>query len=133
MRRWRTTSIVQLALAAGVLIVGCVVMTAAAGTELAARAGVGSVAIGAGLVLAGAAVPVVIVQLSVLVEAGAVRGVLTQALTWMNSASAAGNAAAGVLTGRAIDAVGAQGGFAVTAAAGAFLLLLALAGRRRLP
>ncbi len=108
-------------------------MTAAAGTELAARAGVGSVAIGAGLVFAGAAVPVVIVQLSVLVEAGAVRGVLTQALTWMNSASAAGNAAAGVLTGRAIDAVGAQGGFAVTAAAGAFLLLLALAGRRRLP
>ncbi len=132
LRRWRTASIVQLALAAGVLAVGCVVMTAAAGTELAARAGVGSEAIGAGLVLAGAAVPVVIVQLSVLVEAGAVRGVLTQALTWMNSASAAGSAAAGVLTGRAIDVIGARGGFAVTAAAGAFLLLLALAGRRRL-
>jgi MFS family permease len=129
LRRWRTASIVQLALAAGVLAVGCVVMTAAAGTELVARAGVGSEAIGAGLVLAGAAVPVIVVQLSVLVEAGAVRGVLTQALTWMNSASAAGSAAAGVLTGRTIDAVGARGGFAVTAAAGALLLLLALAGR----
>jgi len=55
-------------------------MTAAAGTELAAGAGGGSEAIGAGLVLAGAAVPVIVVQLSVLVEAGAVRGVLTQAL-----------------------------------------------------
>jgi hypothetical protein len=133
LRRWRTPSIVQLGFAAGVLAVGCVVMTAAAGMELAARAGVASVGIGAGLVLAGAAVPVVIVQLSVLVEAGAVRGVLTQALTWMNSASAAGSAAAGVLTGRAIDGAGAQGGFAITAAAGALLLLLALAGRRRLP
>jgi len=133
LRRWRTTSMVQLALAAGVLAVGCVVMTAAASTEPPGMAGAGSVTIGAGLVLTGAAVPVVIVQLSVLVEAGAVRGVLTQALTWMNSANAAGSAAAGVLTGRAIDAVGARGGFAVTAAASAFLLLLALAGRRRLP
>jgi len=107
-------------------------MTAAAGTKLTATADAGSVGIGAGLVIAGAAVPVAIVQLSVLVEAGAVRGVLTQALTWMSSASAAGSAAAGVLTGRAIDAFGARGGFAVTAAAGAVLLLLALAGRRRL-
>ncbi len=132
LRRWRTPAIIQLALAAGVLAVGCAVMTAAAGTEHGTRPGVGSVGIGAGLVLAGAAVPVVIVQLSILVEAGAVRGVLTQALTWMNSASAAGSAAAGVLTGGAIDAVGARGGFAVTAAASTWLLLLALTGRRRL-
>ncbi len=107
-------------------------MAVAAGTGPGAGPGMGSVRIGAGLVVAGAAVPVVMVQLSVLVEAGAVRGVLTQALTWTNSASAAGSAAAGVPTGGAIEAVGARGGFAVTAAASTCLLLLALTGRRRL-
>lgn len=132
LRRWRTTAVVQLALAAGVLAVGCVVMAVAAVTGLGARPGVGSVGIGAGLVVAGAVVPVVIVQLSVLVEAGAVRGVLTQALTWTNSASAAGSAAAGVLAGGVIDAVGARGGFAVAAGASTCLLLLVLTGRRRL-
>ncbi len=132
LRRWHTTAVVQLALAAGVLTVGCVVMAVAAGTELGAEPEVGSVGIGAGLLVAGAVVPVVIVQLSVLVEAGAVRGVLTQALTWTNSASAAGSAAAGILAGGVIDAVGARGGFAVAAGASTYLLLLVLTGRRRL-
>jgi hypothetical protein len=78
------------------------------------------------IVLTGAAVPPVLVLLSVLAESTVHRAVLTQAFTWLNSAGAAGSAGAAALSGRAVDAFGATGGFALAAAGTTGMAVLAV-------
>ncbi|MGW0416429.1 MFS transporter, partial [Streptomyces collinus] len=62
--------------------------------------------------LTGAAVPPHLVLFPLLTEAVVHRSVLTQAFSWLGSASAAGSAAAAAASGWAIDLLGARGGFA---------------------
>ncbi|MEU9094867.1 hypothetical protein [Streptomyces sp. NPDC048428] len=115
LRRWRGAPQVQLAFMTAWLALSCLPLLAAgSGAEL-------------GLVLAvtGLAVPPVLVLSSVLTAASADRAALTQAFTWLNSASAAGSAGAAAMSGRAVDASGAHGGFAIAAAATAAMAVLA--------
>ncbi|WP_299038734.1 MFS transporter [uncultured Pseudokineococcus sp.] len=133
LRRWQAPPVVQLCCAAAVMALGCAGAAVVSGLDahdapLVARL----VILGACIALTSVLVPVIIVQLTVLTEAGLARAVLTQALTWANSASAAGSAAAGALAGVLIDTTGARGGFALLTAVSTFLLLLALTSRRRL-
>ncbi|MEJ5945324.1 hypothetical protein WDZ17_08460 [Pseudokineococcus basanitobsidens] len=133
LRRWQAPPVVQLCCAAAVMALGCAGAAAVSGLDdhdapLVTRA----LALGACIALTGVMVPVVVVQLTVLTEAGLARAVLTQALTWASSASAAGSAAAGALAGVLIDTVGARGGFALLTAVSTCLLVLALTSRRRL-
>ena len=133
LRRWRAAATTQLCWSVAAVATGAAAMALIAATsQSGAVAPARSVGLGVCLAVIGLAVPVVIVQLSVLTEAGLERAVLTQALTWSNSASAAGSAGAGALAGALIDRAGAAGGFAVLAAVGAALLLLALAARPQL-
>lgn len=81
------------------------------------------------LALTGLAVPVLLVVFSVLAENTVERAVLTQAFTWLGSASAAGSAGAAALAGRAVDGAGPHAGFAVGAVA--TLGMVVLAGRGR--
>jgi hypothetical protein len=71
-----------------------------------------------------------LVLLSVLAESAVHRAVVTQAFTWLNSASAAGSAGAAAVSGRAVDAFGAHGGFAIAAAATTAMAVLAVVGLR---
>ncbi|MFJ4620723.1 MFS transporter [Streptomyces sp. NPDC088812] len=87
-------------------------------------------AVGATLALTGLAVPVLLILASVLTESSTPRAVLTQAFTWVNSASAAGSAGAAAVAGRVVDASGAHGGFGVAAGAAAAMTVLALGGLR---
>lgn len=133
LRRWQAPPVVQLCCAAAVMALGCAGAAVVSGLDdhdvpLVPRLVVLSTCIA----LTSVMVPVVIVQLTVLTEAGLARAVLTQALTWANSASAAGSAAAGALAGILIDTTGARGGFALLTAVSTCLLLLALISRRRL-
>ncbi|WP_328536134.1 MFS transporter [Streptomyces sp. NBC_00344] len=120
LRRWRTPPRIQLAVATAGLALGSLLLLAA-GSPL---------ALGSVIVLTGAAVPPVLVLLSVLAESAVHRAVMTQAFTWLNSASAAGSAAAAAVSGRAVDAFGAHGGFAIAAAATTAMAALAVAGLR---
>ncbi|MEU6392015.1 MFS transporter [Streptomyces sp. NPDC046939] len=79
------------------------------------------------LALTGLAVPVLLVVFSVLAENTVQRAVLTQAFTWLGSASAAGSAGAAALAGRAVDGAGPHAGFAVGAVA--TLGMVVIAGR----
>lgn len=90
-------------------------------------------AVGAALALTGLAVPVVVILASVLTESSVPRTVLTQALTWGNSASAAGSAGAAAVAGRVVDTAGPHGGFAVAAGAAVVMTVLALGGLRGSP
>src|SRR5581483_9804984 len=83
-----------------------------------------------GVVLTGLAIPLNLVLCSVLAEAAVHRAVLTQAFVWLNSASAAGSAAAAAAAGWAVSTYGAHGGFAVAAAAAGVMAALAAAGLR---
>ena len=133
LRRWRAGATTQLCWSVAAVAVGAAAMALIAATsQSGAVAPARSVGLGVCLAVIGLAVPVVIVQLSVLTEAGLERAVLTQALTWSNSASAAGSAGAGALAGALIDRAGAAAGFLLLAAVGAALLLLAVGARRRL-
>ncbi|MBB6348195.1 MFS transporter [Nonomuraea muscovyensis] len=92
--------------------------------------------LGAAVVVTEAAVPPTLVLLNVLTEKAVHPGVLTQAFTWNNSASAAGSALAASLAGRAADAWGASAALAQAPAAGLVLLVLSLVlsrGARRPP
>ncbi|KIF68418.1 MFS transporter [Streptomyces sp. AcH 505] len=120
LRRWRTPPRTQLAVATAVLALGSLLLLAA-GSPL---------ALGSVVVLTGAAVPPVLVLLSVLAESAVHRAVLTQGFTWLNSASAAGAAGAAAVSGRAVDTFGAQGGFAIGAAATTTMAALAVAALR---
>ncbi|MGW1210391.1 MFS transporter [Streptomyces sp. NPDC002499] len=115
-RRWRATPQRQLAVATAVLALGSLLLPTA-GSPL---------ALGSVIVLTGAAVPPVLVLLSVLAESTVHRAVLTQAFTWLNSAGAAGSAGAAALSGRAVDAFGATGGFALAAAGTVGMAVLAV-------
>lgn len=121
LRRWRAAPSRQLVAATGGLALTCLPLLAVTTTT----------GLGAAVAVTGLAVPAVLVLTTVLTEARVHRGVLTQAFTWLNSASAAGTAGAAAGAGRAIDVLGAHAGFAVAAAAAATMTLLAAAGCRR--
>lgn len=123
LRRWRTPPRTQLAFATAVLTLGSLLLLSA-GSPL---------ALGCVVVLTGAAVPPVLVLLSVLAESAVHRAVLTQGFTWLNSASAAGAAGAAAVSGRAVDTFGAQSGFAIGAAATMTMAALACAALRGRP
>ncbi|MFF1732985.1 MFS transporter [Streptomyces sp. NPDC058247] len=122
LRRWRATPAAQLLAATSALTLGTLLLLT-----------VGS-PLGLGLVVAltGATIPPLLVLFPVLTESTVHQAVLTQAFSWLGSASAAGSAAAAAVSGWAIDSLGARGGFAVTAAAAAAMTLQGLAGLRLL-
>jgi predicted MFS family arabinose efflux permease len=84
------------------------------------------------LVLAGGSIAPMMVLSSVLIERKMEPRVLTQAFTWMNSASAAGIAAAAALSGTAIDSWGAAAGFTFAAVAALVIAATAALGQRSL-
>ncbi|MER5795038.1 MFS transporter [Streptomyces sp. NPDC001980] len=122
LRRWRTAPRVQLPAAGGALMLGTLLLLTV-GSPL----GLGLV-----VVLTGAAIPPLLVLFSVLTQSTVHQAVLTRAFSWLGAASAAGSAAAAAVSGRAVDAFGPAGGFAVTAAAAAALTLQSLVGLRLL-
>ncbi|MFC9091056.1 hypothetical protein [Streptomyces sp. NPDC057072] len=122
LRRWRAAPPVQLLLATGALMFGTWLLLTA-GSPF----GLGWVA-----VLTGATIPPLLALLSQLAESTVHPSVLTQAFSWLGSASAAGSAGAAAVSGWAIDALGSRGGFAVTAAAATAMTLQSLAGLRLL-
>jgi MFS family permease len=117
-RPWRTDARRQLAVAAAGLAICCLPLLAAHSP----------LALAPGLALTGLAVPLILVLSSVLAEAAVHRDVLTQALAWLGSASAAGSAGGAAAAGWAVAAAGARGGFAVAAVAAAAMAVLAVAG-----
>lgn len=121
-RRWGAAPPVQLLAATSALLLGTLLLPM-----------VGS-PFGLGLVvlLTGATIQPLLVLFSVLTESAVHRAVLTQAFSWLGSASAAGSAAAAAVSGWAIDSFGAHGGFVVTTAAAAAMTLQSLAGLRLL-
>jgi hypothetical protein len=122
LRRWRAAPQVQLAAATAGLALASLLLLAA-GSPL----GLGSV-----IILTGGAVPPIQVLFSVLAESAVHRAVLTQAFTWLNSATAAGLAGAAAVSGRAVDTFGAHAGFAIAATATTTMAALAMAGMRAL-
>lgn len=118
LRRWRTTPPVQLVVATAALALVCTLLPTSAGP----------VRLAVVLAATGLAVPPILVLSAVLTEAGVDRGVLTQAFTWLSSASAAGAAGAAALAGHAIDVHGARGGFTVAVVAAGSMAILAGAG-----
>ncbi|WLQ32024.1 MFS transporter [Streptomyces castrisilvae] len=117
LRRWRAAPRIQLAFATAGLAVCCWPVLAA-----------GSFAgLGLALTATGLAVPPILVLSSVLTTASVGPAALTQAFTWLNSASAAGAAGAAAVAGRTVDTYGAHGGFTVAAAATAAMAVLAAA------
>lgn len=122
LRRRRAAPPVQL------LLVSCALT---AGTLLSLRVG-SPLELGLVVVLTGATIPPLLALFAVLTESAVHRAVLTQAFSWLGSASAAGSAVAAAVSGWAIDALGPRGGFALTAAAAATMTLQSLAGLRLL-
>ncbi|MEV8569522.1 MFS transporter [Streptomyces sp. NPDC051322] len=120
-RRWPGSPMRQRAVAAVCLVVACLPLTFLDAP----------VPLAAALAVTGLAVPVLLILAAVLTQATVPDAVLTQAFTWLNSATAAGAAAASALAGRAVDAAGAHAGFAVAAAATAGMALLSAPGARR--
>jgi Major Facilitator Superfamily len=121
LRRWRMAPRRQLALVAAGLAAGCLpLLVTSSALEL-----------GFDVALTGLAVPVLLALSSVLAESAVHRAVLTQAFAWLNSASAAGSAAAAAVAGWAVDSFSAHGGFAVATIAAAVMAVLtaATAGR----
>jgi hypothetical protein len=121
-RRWRATPPVQLLAATGALTLGTLQLL-----TVGSPFGLGLV-----VVLTGATIPPLLALFSVLTESTVHQAVLTQAFSWLGSASAAGSAAAAAASGWAIDSLGARGGFAVAATAAAAMTLQSLAGLRLL-
>ncbi|WP_243869098.1 MFS transporter [Streptomyces liangshanensis] len=126
LRRWRGAPRVQLAWVTGGAALGSLPLLAAGSVR----------GLGLALAVTGLAVPPILVLSSVLTAASVDGAALTQAFTWLNSASAAGAAGAAALAGRAVDAHGPTGGFALAAAATTAMALVAAAdahatGRRR--
>jgi MFS family permease len=112
---WRSRPAIQLLTAAGALTLAALLISTAHSV-----AGV-AVALG----LAGFAVAPILVLASVLTEQQVDRAVLTQAFTWLNSASAAGAAGAAAVAGVVIDTFHARGGFGLAATAALTMTLLA--------
>ncbi|MGY0023846.1 MFS transporter [Streptomyces sp. cg35] len=120
-RHWTAPPLRQRALATAGLALACLPLTVV--DAPAAVAGC--------LALTGLAVPVLLVLFNVLTEIAVPRAVLTQAFTWLGSASAAGSAGAAALAGRAVDTAGPHGGFGVGVAAALAMVALAAPGRLR--
>ncbi|MFI0236228.1 MFS transporter [Streptomyces sp. NPDC016845] len=114
-RHWNAPPERQRALAAAGLALACLPLTVVDGPWMVAAC----------LALTGLAVPVLLVVFSVLAENAVDRAVLTQAFTWLGSASAAGTAGAAALAGRAVDGAGPHAGFAVGAVAALGMVVLA--------
>ncbi|SEG99227.1 Predicted arabinose efflux permease, MFS family [Nonomuraea solani] len=118
--RWRAASQVQLVVAvSGLALASTLPLTV--GSPL----GLGFVS-----VLTGGTIPPILVLLSVRAERTVHPAVLTQAFTWLNSACAAGSAAAAALSGWVADASGARYGFAVATSGAVVMAALALIGSR---
>ncbi|MET9878772.1 MFS transporter [Actinacidiphila glaucinigra] len=120
--RWQATPRVQLLVATTALMLGALLLP-----TVRSPFGLGLV-----VVLTGATVPPLLVLCSVLTESIVHQAVLTQAFSWLGSASAAGTAAAAAMSGWAIDSLGSRGGFTVVTAAAAAMALQSLAGLRLL-
>ena len=88
--------------------------------------------LGLGLALAatGLSIPPILVLSSVITETAVHRTALTQAFSWLSSASAAGSAGAAAISGRAVDTFGAHGGFTIAAVATSAMAVLATANTR---
>ena len=116
LRTWRFRAATQLvAAAAGLTVATCLATFADSLPGVAAA-----------LVLAGLAVPPILVLASVLTERHVARTVLTQGFTWLNSASAVGSASAAALGGLAVDHFHARGGFGLAGVAALATALLAV-------
>ncbi|MGN9841339.1 MFS transporter [Nonomuraea sp. H19] len=122
LRRWRAAPRTQLALGTSALAIACLLLPMADSLP----------GLGVAIALTGTMIPPILVVATVLTEAAVHRYALTQAFTWLNSASAAGSAGSAAASGWAVDAVGAYGGFAIASAATATMMVLALAGVRAL-
>jgi hypothetical protein len=116
LRRWPGTPRIQLALVTSWL----------AATSLLLLAVNAPVALGLVVALTGLAIPPTLVLCSLRTESAVDRTHLTQAFVWLNSASAAGSAAAAAIAGHAVDAAGPHGGFAIAVAAAIAMAVLAL-------
>lgn len=92
LRRWRTPPIAQLALATTGLALACLLLVTANSP----------LTVAVGLAATGLAVPPILALCSVIAERSVPRTVLTQAFTWLNSASAAGTAGTAAISGRVI-------------------------------
>lgn len=102
-RTWRPRPSTQLALVSIGLLIGSTPLLWATSPT----------AIAAALVVPGLAIAPALVLSSVLAQASVRRDVLTQALTWLGSTSAAGAAVANAVAGIALERLGVPWGFAV--------------------
>lgn len=123
---WRTAPLVQVVLAACGVAVGCALVALASAVP--GRGAVGLLALG--LALAGLVVPVVVVQVAVVLEREVPRAVLTEALAWTGSASAAGSATGAAAVGRVVDGAGPGVGAAGLVVVALLLALGALTAAR---
>lgn len=114
-RQWRASSDVQLAVATSGLATGCLLLLTADSP----------LTLGIALAATGLAVPPILTLCSVLAERAVHRTVITQAFTWLNSASAAGAAGAAGISGRIVDTHGSHGGFAIAITAATTMTVLA--------
>ncbi|WP_326640165.1 MFS transporter [Nonomuraea fuscirosea] len=121
-RRWRAAPRAQLAAGTSVLAVCCLSLPVTDSLPW----------LGVAVALTGMTIPPILVITSVLTQSAVHRYVLTQAFTWLNSASAAGSAIAAAASGRAVDTFGAPGGFTIASAAALTMTVLALTGLRAL-
>ncbi len=120
LRRWGAAPPVQ-------LLAGCSVLAVGSGALLAVGSPAG---LGAVVVLTGGAIQPLLVLCSVLAETAVPPSVLTRTFAWLGSASAAGSAGAAAVSGWAVDAFGAGGGFAVAVVAAGAMALQSVAGLR---
>ena len=119
LRRHRAPARVQLVVAAAYLTATALLLPLAPSARWLAAA----------VVVTEAAIPPTLVLLNVLTERAVEPAVLTRALTWNNSTSAAGSALAAFVAGHTADALGASAAFALAPAAGLALLALAATDR----
>ena len=115
LRSWQARPATQLLTATAALTLAALLVTTA-GSFLGVATALG---------LAGFAIPPILALASTLTAQQVDRTVLTQAFTWLNSASAAGSAAAAAVSGAVIDTYQARGGFALAAVAALTMTLLA--------
>lgn len=115
LRRHRAPARLQLVAAAAYLAATALLLPVAAS----------ACRLGAAVVLTEAAIPPTLVLLNVLTERAVDPAVLTRALTWNNSSSAAGSALAAYLAGHTADVLGASAAFALAPVAALALLALA--------
>lgn len=120
-RRWKPAAPTQLTVVTVALAAACALLLLTADVPW---------RLGIGLAVTGVAVPPILILCSVLAESGVHSAVLTQAFTWLNSASAAGSAIAASLAGWAVDAAGAHAGFAIVTGAAAAIAVIATVGSR---